>query len=83
MEQTMSNFQIEMFGTTTDEIDAKLAEDGDNDLSLIISTMSILSDSQVQSQMGANEKSRQSINVAKYILSKLMVNVRNSEKELI
>jgi hypothetical protein len=63
----MSDKEIKMFGCTKVEIDQADAEALGHPMMRI---MGLMSDAQAQMAMGMNESARQTLNVAKYLISK-------------
>ena len=63
----MSEREIKMFGCTKAQIDEADAEALGHPMMRI---MGLMSDAQTQMAMGMNEEARQTLNVAKYLISK-------------
>lgn len=63
----MSEREIQMFGCTKAEIDAQDAKAFGHPMMRV---MSLLSNAQEEMYMGLNERARQSLNMAKYLISK-------------
>lgn len=66
-ETDMSEREIQMFGCTKAEIDAQDAQAFGHPMMRV---MSLLSNAQEEMYMGLNERARQSLNMAKYLISK-------------
>lgn len=63
----MSEQEIKMFGCTKAEIDAQDAKALGHPMMRV---MSLMSNAQEEMYMGLNERARQSLNMAKYLVSK-------------
>jgi hypothetical protein len=66
-ETEMSEQEIKMFGCTKAEIDAQDAKALGHPMMRV---MSLMSNAQEEMYMGLNERARQSLNMAKYLVSK-------------